>query len=758
MRKGKRILAVMLAAVMGLSLVSCKGKNEGTETEADEPVSTEETTEAAEDTAHMNLIQNGDFSNELSHWSIYTTGASANQLVNAQGEMEIRVVTPGTQEHSVQPYYDGFSLETGCVYDFSFDVHSTVERTMEWRLQMNGGDYHAYVSDRITVNEEVQHVTCTFTMEEGSDPAPRLCINMGMLEGCPEDLGEHTVFFDNFELYLRDSSGLVTTQETVETKNINVNQVGYLPGANKQAVVRAEEGTEIAGSFDVVNVDTKETVYTGTLEEAKKNAASEESTAIADFSEVTQAGTYQIVTDAYGDSFPFRIGDDVYADLSDSVMRMFYLQRCGMEIVDEGEMQETKNSFGHTACHTGSAIVVNSPMSNTVEVQGGWHDAGDYGRYTVAGAKAAADLMLAYETYGSAFGDDTGIPESGNGIPDILDEVKYELDWMLMMQDSSGGVYHKITCENFPETVMPQEETEQLLLSPISTTATGDFAAVMAMAARIYKEIDADYSQTCLSAAKKAFDYLNGVENDGLGFKNPGSIVTGEYGDGKDMDERYWAAAELYRTTGEKTYLTKLKEFPLASLNTGLGWQSVGAYGIYAYLSSGDKTDAYYQNVEERFEDAVEAVMDKVEEDAYSVSLGVNDYVWGSNMQVANNAMLLLMADQLEPDEDYMEAAAAQLDYLLGTNTNSYCFVTGYGTLSPENPHHRPSQVMEEAMAGMLVGGPNANLEDPYAKATMTENPNAACYADNVQSYSCNEIAIYWNSPLVYLLAGIEED
>ena len=90
MRKGKRILAVMLAAVMGLSLVSCKGKNEGTETEADEPVSTEETTEAAEDTAHMNLIQNGDFSNELSHWSIYTTGASANQLVNAQGEMEIR--------------------------------------------------------------------------------------------------------------------------------------------------------------------------------------------------------------------------------------------------------------------------------------------------------------------------------------------------------------------------------------------------------------------------------------------------------------------------------------------------------------------------------------------------------------------------------------------------------------------------------------------------------------------------------------------
>lgn len=747
MRKGKRILAVAMACAMCLTVAGC---NKGNTTDTEEPTTTEATTEEASTEAEQgNLIKNGDFSNKLSYWSLYTKGGTATQLVTPEGEMELQVTNPGTLEYAIQPYYDGFALDTGCVYDFSFDVHSTVERTLEWRLQMNGGDYHAYVSDIITVNEEVQHVTCTFTMEEGSDPAPRLCINMGMVEGCPEDLGEHSVYFDNFELYVKDSSGVVISDDTVETSDINVNQIGYLPTAGKQAVVRAAIGTEITGGFDVVNTQTGETVFSGELEEVKENKASEEMTAIADFSEVTQSGTYKIVTENYGESFPFEIGDQVYDAIFDSAMRMFYLQRCGEEVEDD--------TFGHAACHTGGAIAYGSISSAYVNVQGGWHDAGDYGRYTVAGAKAAADLMLAYEAYGDTFGDNTGIPESGNGIPDILDEVKYELDWMLMMQDpSTGGVYHKITCENFPETVMPEEEVDQLVLAPISNTATADFAATMAMAARVFADIDPDYQATCLKAAERAWAYMEGSENDGIGFKNPDDIVTGEYGDGKDNDERYWALAELYKTTGEEKYLKELKQYSANSFNGGLGWQQVGLYGMYAYLSCGDTSDAYYKEIKERFFEDVDRVMERAEADAYNVSLANDGYCWGSNMQVANNGMLLLMANRLSPDKAYIEVAGQQLDYLLGTNTNSYCFVTGFGTLSPEQPHHRPSQVLETPMEGMLIGGPDANLEDPYAKATLAENANAACYVDNVQSFSCNEVTIYWNSPLVYLIAGVE--
>lgn len=747
MKKSKRLFALAMTALMVCSMAGCGKQKDPEDTQGDT------STGEADYSGLENMIQNGDFSDGLTNWMIYLNGADATQTVTAEGEMEIAVSDPGTLDYGVQPYYDGFSLDTGCVYAFSFDVHATIERTMEWRLQLNGGDYHAYVSDLITVNEEVQHVTAYFTMEEASDPAPRLCVNMGMSEGSPEDMGAHSVYFDNFALYLTDDSGKVASGGAAETPNINVNQIGYLPNALKKAVVRAEAGADVSGSFDVVNVGTDAVIFTGELEAAKENTASGEQTAIADFTEVTEAGTYKLVTENYGESFEFEIGDDIYDALSASVMQMFYLQRCGEAVTD--------STFGHEACHTGEAIIYGDSTGSTVAINGGWHDAGDYGRYTVAAAKAAADLMLAYEVNGSQFGDDTGIPESGNGIPDILDEVKYELDWMLQMQDTAtGGVYHKLTCENFPGSVMPEEETEQLVLAPISTTATADFAATMAMAARVFKEVDSDFSQTCLAAAEKAQTYLEQTPSDKTGFRNPSSIATGEYGDNRDSDERYWALAELYKTTGDGRYRDALiADYTLEDIGGDLGWQSVGMYGIYAYLTTADAlalSDNYYSEVEEHFYQMADAAMQCVEEDAYGVAIEADDYYWGSNMLVANRGMLLLMANQLSQDERYLEAAGRQLDYLLGTNTNSYCFVTGFGTLSPTAPHHRPSEAVGEAVSGMLVGGPNSDLEDPYAAATLRDKPNAACYVDNVQSYSCNEVTIYWNSPLVYLLAGVE--
>ena len=158
------------------------------------------------------------------------------------------------------------------------------------------------------------------------------------------------------------------------------------------------------------------------------------------------------------------------------------------------------------------------------------------------------------------------------------------------MQDTeSGGVYHKITGENFPDAVMPEEETAQMYLAPISTTATADFAAIMAMASRVIKD-DAS-AQVYLDAAKKAWAYLEATPGDGVGFKNPDSIVTGEYDDTNDTDERYWALAELYKTTGDETYLNAMKEYSADKIGTGLGWQNVGLYGMYAYLTSGSSDD-----------------------------------------------------------------------------------------------------------------------------------------------------------------------
>ena len=146
-----------------------------------------------------------------------------------------------------------------------------------------------------------------------------------------------------------------------------------------------------------------------------------------------------------------------------------------------------------------------------------------------------------------------------------------------------------------------------------------------------------------------------------------------------------------------------------------------------------------------------EEIVKNIGKDTYGCSL-FKDYVWGSNMLVADNCIILSLYADVS-GKDYTRETKEQLDYLLGNNGNSYCFLTGYGTLYPEGTHHRPSQVLGKTLKGMLVGGPNANLEDPYAAAVLKGKAQALCYVDNSQSYSCNEITVYWNSPLIYLLA-----
>jgi endoglucanase len=754
----KKLTALLLCVSMCTGLAACGGVKQ---TEAEESAQEEQVVEETaqeespeedveEDTEEItslmgyNMIENGDFANDADDWHIYLNGGKATSGVENE-MLTIPIQSVGTLEHSVQIYYDGFALETGCVYEMSFDAASTEEREVQYRIQINGGDYHAYTMEEITLTPEMQHFDFTFTMEEGSDPAPRLCFNMGVIGSTDENIAEHTVTFDNFELYCIDESGRVLPQAAVDTPDIQVNQLGYRPDDSKVAVFRGED---IDTSFAVVDTTSGETVFEGTLEAAQTNKNTRENESQADFSALTTPGTYKVVGEKCGESYEFEIGEDVYDEAFDAVVKMLYLQRCGEELPEE-----YAGDYAHAVCHDSGAVISESTSGATIDVSGGWHDAGDYGRYVVSGAKAVADIMLAYESNPDAFSDAAGIPESGNGTPDILDEAKYELDWLLKMQDSAtGGVYHKVTCANFPETVMPEDETDQLIVSPISNCATGDFAAVMAMAARVYQDIDSKYADTCLAAAQKAVAYLEKNEN-GTGFVNPEDIVTGEYGDTDDSDERFWAYAELFKTTGNVDYEKTLAAAEVPIMHDGLGWQNVSTYGGYAYLTSDYTNKTYAETVREKMQTAVEKVAKSAAEDTYQCSLK-KQYPWGSNMSIANNGVLLLMFDEINGTTQYENLAKAQMDYLLGNNANSYCFVTGFGSLSPQQPHHRPSQVVDKAMAGMLVGGADSSLEDPYAQATLSGTAPAKCYVDNVQSYSCNEVTVYWNSPLIYLMSA----
>lgn len=759
---------IFAALLLTCSLAACGGQNaENAQQESEETVVASETESAqevqpqeipeetqqeeaatSEEASDENMIENADFSNGVGKWMTYLNGGEAELAVNEEGQLEVQIGSVGNLDYSVQAYYDGISCDTGVVYKLAFDMAADKPRTVVWRVQLNGGDYHAYFTETIAAQQEMQHYEYELKMEEPSDPTPRLCFNLGTYEG-DGDLGSHVVKLDNFEFSVLDASGKKEAADTAEVPDILVNQVGYRPGDRKSAIFRGED---IGDAFSVIDTESGDCVFTGEIAQAGMQDATQEMAANGDFSSVTEPGTYIVRSEGLGDSFPFVIAEDVYDGLLEDTFRMLYLQRCGGAL-----SADLAGDFAHPVCHDKAAVVYGTDQKK--DVSGGWHDAGDYGRYVVTGAKAAADLMLAYEANPALFTDDMKLPESANGVSDLLDEVRYELEWMLKMQDTSGGVYHKVTCANFPGTVAPQDETQELLIAPVSNTATGDFAAVMAMAGRIYKDVDAEFANECLAASKSALSYLETHLHDG-GFTNPGEIVTGEYPDGNCKDEYFWALAELYKTTGDNTFDNKLKEIKTEELSDGLGWADVDMYGMYAYVTGPGADKTLQSALSGRLMTRADALLADMECDAYGSTI-TGAYPWGSNMTIANNGMLLVMAGKLAEGTDankadsYRNGAARQLAYLLGNNANGYCFVTGYGSLSPLHTHHRPSQVLGKSMTGMLVGGPDSNLEDPFAQATLAGQPRAKCYADNEQSYSCNEVTVYWNSPLIYLLAGM---
>lgn len=759
----KKVITSVLAIVLLMSTLGCDSQpaaevsatvEETVVTEEAESIAEEETTEASteevveEDAEGVNLLSNGDYSKGSENWATFITRGGVAEFSTEGGVGTVDIFTTGIEDYSVQLYYDGFGLKMGGVYELQFDISSTMPRNAGVRIQLNGGAYDAYVEGTMELTEEIQTFTYEFSMSAGDDPAPRLCFNLGTPKTNDSEYSQHVVTIDNVSVKLIDGSAIVKKEIVNNSVECNTNQVGFLPNARKTVVIRSENpGSE----FTVVDESGKE-VYKGTLSEAIDSINAGETVYFGDFSDFTEEGTYTVVSGDGESSYPFVISGSVYDELLKDSFRMLYLQRCGMELTED-----LAGDFAHPECHCGGVVVYGTDQVK--EVCGGWHDAGDYGRYVVTAAETIADLFLCYEDFpevwNNELGDNMNIPESGNGIPDILDEAKYELDWLLKMQDeATGGVYHKVTCLEFPGFVMPQDETEQLVLAPISNTATGDFAAIMAKASEVYKDLYPEFAAECLEAAKKAWSYLEVTPNV-VGYRNPDDILTGEYPDGQDKDERFWAAAELYKVTGDDKYNNYLEQTMEKYILHGFGWAEMGSYGNIAYLTMDEslQNPVYVEKMKQMICEKADQYLANANTDGYRVALGDN-YCWGSNQVVSNYARQMLLAEKISGKEEYGVAAYDQLSYLLGQNALSYCFVSGYGSVSPVNAHHRPCLATGSVMKGMVIGGPDRALEDPYVKSTLADAAPAKCYVDNEQSFSTNEITIYWNSPFIYLLSS----
>ena len=546
---------------------------------------------------------------------------------------------------------------------------------------------------------------------------------------------------------------LVTLGAASAQAGIFVDQVGYRPSYPKFVFIN-----QPADSFWVVDKSTSLTQFSGRFGLWKaSDPASGMTIYRGDFSSLVRQGLYTVKTSGGEESPTFVIHDTAYTQVRRMSLKGFYFQRCGTYLAPP-----FAGPYNRPVCHSSDATFhVTAESSGVIPATGGWHDAGDYGKYVVNAGVSVGTLLMAYELFPDRFSaDNTGIQESGNGVPDILDETRYELEWLLKMQASSGGVFTKLTRMQFEGFVMPNQDTEPRYIYQISSTATGDFVAMMARAARVYQPFDTLFAQRCLGAASRGWGFLEA--NPSIvppgGFRNPSGTATGEYGDSDDRDERLWAAAEMAATTNDPKYLTyySLHYFQKGYLSSAMSWPNLTSMAHLTYLMTPfqGKDSSIVGILRSSLQSFCQSYVTRRNNSGFHVSLVSGEFSWGSNSGVLNNAILLIAGYELFGNASYRDVALDQLHYVLGVNPNGTSYVTGIGTTRPMHPHHRPSASdgVVEPVPGLLVGGPDQYRDDAILAGRYTSStPPALCYADIQDSYASNEICINWNAPLVFV-------
>lgn len=552
------------------------------------------------------------------------------------------------------------------------------------------------------------------------------------------------------------------------TEAIRLNQIGFYPQAAKVAVVTQPA----AGQFMVVTPDFADTVYTGTLKAEMQSPLSGETVRLADFTPVQKPGTYVLYVPELGYSYAFNIGRDVHREVAQGAIKGFYFQRASI-----GLPAQYAGKWARPAGHPDDKVLIHPsaasdrrPAESTTSAPKGWYDAGDYNKYIVNSGITTATMLAIYEDFPElATSMKLNIPETGNALPDVLDEALWNIRWMLAMQDpADGGVYTKLTEAKFSGMVMPAEVTAPRYVVQKSTAAALNFAAVMAQAGRIFKEFNRaapGVSDLCTTAALRAWKWARQnpdvlYDQNRMNEAFDPDVTTGGYGDRNVSDEFIWAATELYVTTRQDSFYTAVNLFPdkTAPLPT---WNQVRTLGYYTLARAKDRLTITgrkdFERVSARLVAYADTLVRTAEASPYAIPMGQSrrDFVWGSNAVAANQGIALVQAYKLTGDKRYLQSALANLDYLLGRNGTAFCFLTGFGTKPPMNPHHRPSlgDGIREPIPGLLVGGPNPGKQDP---CTYEFSEPMRAYVDDGCSYASNEIAINWNAPFAYLAMALE--
>lgn len=508
--------------------------------------------------------------------------------------------------------------------------------------------------------------------------------------------------------------------------DLRISSIGYVPDAAKRAAVLGV----VEGSFVVRRAADDSEAFAGTISPYGVDG-------ILDFTALTEEGSFVIEVAEVGRSPVFPIATSAYLEPFQTVMLGFYGWRSGVDVT----LTHGGQTWSHPAGHLEDAYLdfVGQP-GVLADGTGGWYDAGDYGKYTVNSAITMGLLLQAWEDFRDHLESiPLQIPESGGDLPDYLAELRFQLDWMLKMQFEDGSVSHKITPVDFPAFILPAADTAPRYFSPWGSAATAGFVATMAKAARVFADFDGSYAAQLEAAAQRSYAFL--AAHPGNHAADMSDFEQAQY-QTTDADDRVWAAAEMWETTGDADALSdfesRVQALPeLVRVNWDWGDQS--NLGVFTYLRSA-RPERDPSLVSELEAALVNVANIHVSNANTQYGRGIQEVYWGSNGTVARICATLQVAHQLTDDARYRAACVDQIAHLFGRNEYGRSQVTGVGIEPPLFPHDRRSggDAVTAPYPGYLVGGAS----------------RAGNWVDEEESYETNEIAINWQGALVYALAG----
>ena len=819
------------------------------------PVGFESANAATKLISKGDLIQNNDFkAGKGLPWNVVETAPAKSTFDIKDGEYKITVDLSECNEErydkdsrwAVQFRHRGLTLVKGHTYTVEYTVKADHDCKIYPKIGEQDGEYREFWNGdgegsgdqamtwspiELKANQpKVVRKTFKFTDSSKSPSSnkeeKKLELAFHLAGDCaPQGLGQdekYTFTFSHVSIKDPEFPGYEVEYDDTDYA-VKTNQVGYFTNGEKKATAVLTDTKPV--SWSLVNAQGK-TVKTGMTTVFGKDKASGDNVHKIDFSDYNVAGKgYKIVVNSknvvgihndevdedinvLSESPEFEIGDNLYSQLKHDAIKYFYFNRSGVPV--EAQYTDGQTEIARPAGHP-TDLLKCTPFgpdakgsswykeSYSLDVTGGWYDAGDHGKYVVNGGISTWTLQNQYERALNAgedmtkapYGDGTmNIPESGNGNPDILDEARFNTEVLMKMQvpdgyKYAGMVHHKAHDDTWTGlAVRPDEDPKERHLQPPSTAATLNMAAVAAQSARLWKDLDPAFSKKCLAAAKKAYAAAQKFPN--IYAPLAGTVGGGAYGDTKVTDEFYWAACELYATTGESTYLSDMKksdyylEMPsqlTGGEDTGVSgcfdWGNVEGLGTLSLLASkNDLSSSDLETAKKNVTKAADVFISNQENQGYGMPItesvtvnGVPGLPWGSNSFVMNTMILFGYANDIDASGKYLNAANRAMDYLLGDNPNTKCYVTGYGTKPLENPHHRwwayqCDDSFPKAPRGVVSGGPNSGLEDPWVKGSgwaPGSKPSEKCFMDNIESWSTNECTINWNAPLAWAASYLDD-